>query len=293
MFCKTMLRRSILNRRVIVVIAIWLGILSCRILVADERPSSRPLIVFSAMGDVPYTPEEYVALPQQISDLPEESEFVVHLGDIKSGKAPCDEVIYQRVAEILAKSKIPLFIIPGDNEWNDCVSPDAGWKLWAKYFHRFDQKWKHKFLVSRQEKRDENFTFVQSKVLFIGINIVGGRVHDAAEWKQRHADDLLWTQKNLERYGPSVQSTVIFGHALPINVHDDYFDGLCEAAKKFEKPVLYLHGDGHRWIYDRPFKSKNILRIQVDQGSIAPPIKVTIIDDAKEPFIVDRRIDKE
>jgi hypothetical protein len=54
--------------------------------------------------------------------------------------------------------------------------------------------------------------------------------------------------------------------------------------------VLYLHGDGHRWIHDRPFKAaKNILRVQVDQGGIASPLLVTVSDDPKQPFVFDRR----
>ena len=46
-------------------------------------------------------------------------------------------------------------------------------------------------------------------------------------------------------------------------------------AEQFEKPILYLHGDGHRWIHDRPGAAKNILRVQVDQGGIA---KITVTD---------------
>jgi hypothetical protein len=256
---------------------------------ADDKLPARSLVVFSAMGDVPYTPPEYVLLPQQIADLPNDSRFVVHLGDIKTGKVPCLETIYETVAGILAKSKPPLFIIPGDNEWNDCANPDDGWTLWQKYFRRFDEKWKPDFAVHRQAERDENFSFVISEVLFIGLNIVGGRVHDADEWKQRHAQNLEWTRQNLERYGSDVRAAVIFGHALPVKVHDDYFNGLSVAAEKFAKPMLYLHGDGHKWIHDYPFSAKNILRIQVDQGGIAPPIKVTVTDDAKNPFVVDRR----
>ncbi len=256
---------------------------------ADDKPSPRTLLAFSAMGDVPYLPQEYLSLPQQIAGLPPESKFVVHLGDIKTGKAPCIEAIYESVAGILAKSKCPLFIIPGDNEWNDCANPDDGWALWLKYFNRFDEKWKPDFTVVRQKNRDENFAFVESEVLFIGINIVGGRVHDADEWKRRHAENLEWTRQNLELHRGTIRSAVIFGHAMPVKVHDDYFQGLSDAAIKFEKPILYLHGDGHKWIHDRPFKAQNILRIQVDMGGIAPPIKVTVTIDPKEPFVVDRR----
>lgn len=272
--------------------AVFLVLVNTQSLVIGQEQTQRTLVTFAAMGDVPYSPEEYVQLPKQIAEIPTEAQFVVHVGDIKTGKELCDESIYENVAAILAKSKQPLFIIPGDNEWNDCLNPDNAWKLWTKHYSRFDERWKHKIPVKRQPEHDENFAFVESKVLFIGLNLVGGRVHDPNEWKRRHADDLKWTKKHLDENRYEISSMVIFGHAKPTEVHDDYFDGLSHAATKWEKPILYLQGDGHRWIYDRPFKAQNILRVQVDQGGIAPPILVKVTDDPKEPFVIDRRLPK-
>ena len=85
-------------------------------------------------------------------------------------------------------------------------------------------------------------------------------------------------------------SMVVFGHARPAAIHNDFFDPFVEEAKRFSKPILYLHGDGHRWIHDRPFAAQNILRVQIDQGGIAPPVKVSVTDHQTEPFVFDRRI---
>lgn len=255
---------------------------------ADEtKPSERFSI--SVMGDVPYAPEEVVALPQQLIDIPKQSAFVVHLGDIKTGRSECVEPVYDMVSSILSKSAKPLFIIPGDNEWNDCANPAEAWALWVKYFRRFDQKWKSEFKVERQAERDENFSFVHSKVLFIGINLVGGRIHDADEWKRRHAENLAWTRRYLERERNNVTSAVIFAHAHPTAHHQDFMEPLFDAAIAFEKPILFVHGDGHKWIHDTPYKAKNIVRVQVDQGGIAPPLTVSFTDDLHTPFVFDRR----
>lgn len=246
-------------------------------------------VTFYVMGDVPYKPAEDVLLPEQITKLPDDAEFVVHVGDIKAGSTPCHEGVYQKVAGMLAKSNVPVFIIPGDNEWNDCAHPAEAWKFWEQYFMRFDRRWQHSFKIFRQLEREENFSFVKGNVLFIGINLVGGRIHDSVEWKQRHADNLNWVRNNLRRYGNEVSSLVIFGHAKPVKAHNDFFDPLSETAKAFQKPILYIHGDGHAWLYDRPFAAKNLLRVEVDQGGIAPPLKVMITDDATDPFRFDRR----
>ena len=254
-----------------------------------SQEQTQNLVTFYAMGDVPYAPEEDVTLPQQIADLPDDAEFVVHVGDIKRGAVACDENVYQKVSEMLEKSAAPVFIIPGDNEWNDCDDPAQAWQFWHHYFMRFDQHWHHRFNLYRQLEREENFSFVQNGALFIGMNLVGGRVHDRVEWKKRHADDLDWVRRNVARFGEQVSSLIIFGHAQPNAKHDDFFKLFMKNAKAFAKPILYLHGDGHRWIYDRPFDAKNILRVQVDQGGIAPPLKITVTNDPEEPFQFDRR----
>ncbi|NQV28543.1 MAG: hypothetical protein HQ518_29675 [Rhodopirellula sp.] len=246
-------------------------------------------VTFYAMGDVPYAPEEDVLLPKQIADLPNDAEFVIHVGDIKRGVPLCNEAVYNKVAGMLSKSAAPVFIIPGDNEWNDCLNPAQAWTYWDQYFMKFDRHWKHDLTVERQKIREENFAFVKGNVLFVGLNIVGGRVHDEQEWKLRHASNLDWVKSSLQRSGKEISSLVVFGHAKPAKVHDDFFGPFSQVAEDFEKPVLYLHGDGHKWIYDRPFKATNILRVQVDQGGIAPPLKVSVTDDPTKPFRFDRR----
>lgn len=278
-----------------------LWVLSCPLIVAclvrsapaadkvAEASAAKSLVVFVAMGDVPYAPAEDVLLPQQIADFPQDAEFAIHLGDIKTGATACSEDVYVKVAGMLGKSRVPLFIIPGDNEYNDCLNPAEGWKFWNKHFLRFEQRWPHTLRVFRQLEREENFAFPHGGVLFVGLNLVGGRVHDKAEWKRRHAEDLDWLRRNIQTFGDASSSLVVFGHALPTPLHDDFFRPFIEEAGRFDKPVLYLHGDGHRWIHDRPFSAKNILRVQVDQGGIAPPIKVTVNDSATEPFVIDRR----
>ncbi len=258
----------------------------------DSAADSCRQIIFYAMGDVPYKPEEDVLLPRQIAQIPDDAQFVVHVGDIKSGSAPCDKAVYQKVSGMLRKTVAPVFIIPGDNEWNDCTNPSEAWKLWKQHFMRFDRHWNHHLPVFRQIEHEENFSFVKGDVLFIGLNIVGGRIHDAAEWMKRHADNLQWVRRNLRQFGDSVNCMVIFGHAHPNIGHVDFFVPFVKEALKFKKPILYLHGDGHNWICDHPFPAHNILRVQVDQGRIAPPLKVTITNHKTKPFLFDRRKEK-
>ena len=158
---------------------------ACSCANAQVQPASNPtvLVTFYAMGDVPYKPEEDRLLPSQIADLPDDGQFVVHVGDIKSGSTPCDESVFQKVSGMLSKSRTPVFIIPGDNEWNDCADPSQAWTFWNQYFRRFDRRWNHTIPIFRQIEHEENFSFVINDVLFVGINLVGGYVHDPGEWQ--------------------------------------------------------------------------------------------------------------
>jgi len=250
-------------------------------------------VTFYAMGDTPYTTSDFELLPKQVAGIARDADFVVHVGDIKSGALPCVEPFYEKVAAMLRKSGPPVFMLPGDNEWNDCRLPASGWKLWSKHFMHFDARWRHRIPVVRQRVRPENFAFMRHGVLIAGINIVGGRVHDEDEWKTRHRQDYVWLRTNVERAGKELQAVVLLGHASPLKKHDDFFKPFNSLAERTGKPFLYLHGDGHRWKKDKPFKADNIIRVQVDQGGNAPPLKVTVSPGRKKPFDFDRRKKKD
>jgi hypothetical protein len=260
---------------------------------ASRAESPTKPIIFAVMGDVPYAEGEYDLLKKQLSELPDQAEFVVHVGDIKPGLPPCTEDIYIRVASVLRESKPPVFIIPGDNEWNDCIlpTPATAWGYWQKHFLRFDSQWKHKLPVRRQLSRLENFAMVQRGVLFVGVNLVGGRVHDKEEWEIRQGQDVKWLEEQFEATGADVASAVVLGHAFPGSKDRARFEkGFLDVAKKFDRPIAYIHGDGHKWIHDRPWKNhQNVERIQVDQGGIAPPLLVTPPQSSGKKFVFDRR----
>lgn len=247
-------------------------------------------LVFSVMGDVPYAPEEYGVLVQQVADhnATSPSEFMVHVGDIKSGSPICFEVTFADVSEILLGLAVPTFVLPGDNEWNDCIlNIDASWGWWVEYFSRFNEAWPASPIVERQDVRDENFAWTSEGVLLVGINLVGGFVHDAGEWAERLEQDAQWVESQFEDH-PGVYAAVIFAHAHPTADHAAYVSRMESAALDFGRPVLFIHGDGHSWIDDVPFAAPNIRRIQVDRGGNAPPLQVTVDENAAEVFATER-----
>ena len=274
--------------------------------VEQTPPSGPPVLTFAVMGDVPYglTPEEVesekIILLEQISHLNENSaiEFVAHVGDIKKVLPPCEPDVYESVAEILKASNHPLFIIPGDNEWNDCTNPTEAWQFWESNFMRFEENWTHDLDVAHQPERDENFAFIRNGVLFLGINLVGGKVHDWEEWQTRIEDDRRWLEVQFKKHSEEAFAAVIFAHANPGSILNKEFVYKKQALRPlieyldqttsidFPKPILFIHGDGHKWIADLPFPNagNRIARIQVTQGGLEAPLLVELRNDPTNPF---------
>jgi hypothetical protein len=91
-------------------------------------PAVAEPVRFVAFGDMPYDwPKDLV----RFSDLIDAGsrlapDFMVHVGDIKGGGAPCTEEAYRTVLDLLQRAEPPLIYTPGDNEWTDCRRPSAG-----------------------------------------------------------------------------------------------------------------------------------------------------------------------
>ena len=243
-------------------------------------------ITFSATGDVPYTDSEVPVFQGQVNshNVYSPSDFFVHLGDIFSGSESCAEFRYSRVADIMHQLTVPAYVIPGDNETTDCANPGQGFQLWTQYFLGFENAFCGVPTTTRQASRPENFTFVKDGVLFVGINLVGGTNNT-----QIMLDDASWTTQQLQTSQSSVRAAVIFAQAGPGGNHSTFFTPFVQAAASFAKPILYIHGDGHVWLQDRPFgAAQNVLRTQVDRGGLAPPVQITVSMDAVNPFVFNR-----
>lgn len=261
----------------ILVLAAWWGF-------NRKPPVAFKPVIFSVIGDVPYSAKDEKKLLADIEahNRVSPAQFLVHVGDIKKGLQPCADIFYQNVAAILKLLKVPAFIVPGDNEYNDCSDPAAAWSLWVKHFMRLEENWNGIGPVERQNIRPENFAFVRQGVLFIGLNIVGGRVHSAKEWKKREADNAQWVTEQFTKNSEQVYTAVIFCQAFPK-------DTLYHPLSRFPKPVLIVHGDGHRFHRDRPWPGFNVTRVQVDQGGAALPLEVTVTPQSRECFSFNRK----
>lgn len=268
---------------------------------------------FSAMGCGPYKPPDEVAMRHHVAQenlVENKSAFLIHLGDINSGvlakSGKLGEDRYAAIAKWLSEgNQIPTYIVPGDNEWNDRPDPDVGWQFWSKHLLRLNEKFDAPWETRRQEVRPENFAFVHGGVLFIGLNIVGGRVHDPVEWAMRFKQDNDWVEAQYAEHKDSVRAAVVLAQANVVGqgkpkaavnlLFQPFTNRFAKLSAGFGKPVLFLHADGHTWTKDRPWKAApNVMRVQVDLIQARfPPVQVTV-DDAPdkdgEIFHFERRL---
>ena len=251
-----------------------------------------PSVIFTVVGDVPYNEGQRSDLKSFIKAHNEKgkSEFLVHVGDIKAGKTPCDKAIYKDVSTILKEVSVPTFIVLGDNEYNDCDDPIEGLEFWNQYFLHLNKNWEFEHQIAYQVERTENFSWSENEVVFMGINLVGSQVHDIEEWNTRLLDNAEWIKKQLEAHKNSSKAAVVFAHANIVEGGPEKFETFIKtfmtAAAAYDMPILFIHGDGHRWIKDRPWHEKNILRVQVDGGAEA--VQITVNTSLEEPFEFNR-----
>ncbi|MFQ5606183.1 MAG: choice-of-anchor D domain-containing protein, partial [bacterium] len=224
---------------------------------------------FSVMGDAPYGDAEFPAVQKQIDDhnLYSPSEFVLHVGDIMKGG--CREVQYIQVADQLKTLQVPVFIVPGDNEWTDCSNENEAWAFWSSQFLSFENNFCGAPATEHQNVRPENLAFVHKGVLIVGVNLPNGR---ESGYQTRLRDSADWVTQQFQAYADQVRAAVVFGQST---VGDVFFNQFRAAAVDFSKPVLYVHGDGHSWRLNNPWLEANIVRVQIDRAN-APFVQVTV-----------------
>ena len=268
------------------------------------------------MADTPYSLTDRYCLNEQLRELPVIDptsavgpHFVMHLGDIKSGRSSCEEWDYTDVRDIVVNAKNSVsydpsawFWVVGDNEWIDCpnVAEDVAFGWWKKYFvpdHPESESvfGSHPALnVRRQNNREDNFAFYLNNVLFVGVSLIGGSVL-TADIDDRLEDNRDWVTNNLADFSDTIKAMVVFGHASLVGSSSrrsefgDYFKTLV-ATQYPSLPVLYMYGDGHS--YSKTVDAESgMLIVRADDGNESRPLRVNVQTgvDGVTGFVIDDR----
>jgi Calcineurin-like phosphoesterase len=278
-----------------VTVALVVAIVPCR---SNAAGTNQPPVVlpiqqvqrnktsFWAIADVPYSVGDRNILVSQLLGLGSNVDFLIHLGDIKAGHSACNKTVIDQMDEVLKLSPVPVFIVVGDNEFNDCktIVPARALVLWRNVFVPYNRKyWTRDFQAKRMPNRQEVFAFVNKRTLFIGLNLVGGLVHNQSEWNSRHADQLAWVKALMLKQKSLVHSVVLFGHADPDGSHSSFINPFVTFLRRefpTNIPVLYLGGHAHKWGYEPKYRNvTNWLRVRLTGGVKEPIVKITVDPD--------------
>lgn len=216
-----------------------------------------------------------------------EGTFLAHLGNLQiPEETECRPEVYEQVANRLALSPIPTFVLVGNSDWNDCPVPDQALRNWQSNFIFFDTEWYYEFTTQRQMGIEENFAIAVDGVLFVGVFEVEGRVWDWDEFQDRHALNIDWVtlQMNLHE---DVRAVIVMGNSrTDLRQNDGFFDPLLALTKNFGKPALYIHAHvGEHQGLHYPFQGSSLAVLEAPDGGIQPPMRIHV-GFGDEPFIV-------
>ena len=256
--------------------------------------------------------------------------FIVHVGDIKSGQTrDCVNEYYSDVADIFAHpwnsyyyDTRDCFFLVGDNDWCDCNDPGSSFSYWMNNFGNGNKNnWINRgpnpngfgtFSNSNMRQTLEydydgadssssyypssasNFAFFINKVLFVGINQVGGA--ELGDESTRVRNNYQWVKSKMEKYAEEdMRTLVILAHAPMSGARWEYFGRPFQALLQDSYPdmlVLYAHGDGHEFNLDRIDRyNPNLYQMECDSGDLGDPLLISIMrrGSERDGLNVDRR----
>ena len=248
---------------------------------------------FYVVGDAPYAENQATKLRSQLQALSADADFLVHVGDMRyaGDGSKCDEYEYEDVAAVMKNSPVPVLMLVGDNDHNDCPNAKDAEKHWNNHLYKLENHWNHNLNVNYHSTRPWNWYFIRDGTLFIGLHIVSGKILDSNDWNANLQELAVWTKDLMTTHQ---LPTVLFGHANPTSTHDPYFTPVKNFIKSYNHPVMYMNGDQHQWMLTNKFKGvSNFRRITVNGLAKDPPVLITVYPDESlvtNAFKVDRRL---
>ena len=253
---------------------------------------------FALIGDTPYGEAEVDGPNEVLRHAAGDSDFVVHVGDIKSGLESCDDELLQRRLAALRASARPLVYVPGDNEWTDCHRVVAGSYDPLERLRRLREL---AFggppadapagLVRQAAEWPEHQRWQAGPALFVTLNMPGSsnglrtRVEEL-EHRRRATAATGWLVESASAAREAGLAVLVV--ALQANVelhrlnggdpdHDvidpdnpyAWFRGLLwQIVCRFPGQVLLLNGDDHTFIDDRPWRFGRFARLAAQRFDV-------------------------
>ena len=307
----------------------WLGCgltVMLALYAAHALASTEESFSFGVLGDIPYSDYEVLQMRDLIDDMSSKDlAFIVHIGDIKNGDAPCTDAIFSNRKNEFERAVHPFIYVPGDNEWTDCHRRPAGGydplerlqKLRSIYFVGDYSLGKKRLRLERQSaslgysKYRENVRWETHRVMFVALNVPGSNNNwrndgNNDEFFARLAANSTWLTESFKHARTNglkglvilIQADPEFGALGDIKTllrRDGYRelkDQLASELSRFREPVLLVHGDSHRYRFDRielwkGDQAVNLMRLETFGSPQNGWVRVTVASQADSRFSVE------
>jgi ABC-type glycerol-3-phosphate transport system substrate-binding protein len=273
---------------------------------------------FIAFGDMPYRlPDDYARFENLIEKVNKEKPaFSVHVGDFKSGSTLCSDEYFDKIYNYFESFSRPLIYTPGDNEWTDCNREAAGkydplerlTLLRKMFFSDSKSLGQKKIPLSTQSsnpdfnKYVENVAWEHGGIQFATVHLVGTnnnyKEKENTEFIEREKANLAWLDEIYARASDKA-GLVMFTQAdmfysrTTSPAFQKIIDKLSQLSREYGKPVLWVNGDSHRFIVDKPLLNPdkrstilNFTRVQVFGDADVASVHITVDARSKELFTV-------
>jgi hypothetical protein len=193
--------------------------------------------------------------------------FVAYDGDIQHPQDPCTDERLQYVHEVFDGFTAPFVFTPGDNEWADCPDPAERLAAIRQRFFSTDQSLgQHRLQLTRQAAPFvENARWTAGNVVFATLNVPGptGRSSGAKGLSEANVAWLNAAFDTAEAQGSPGVMIIWQDDPFDGNSDSDLEDTLIERARRFDKPVVLVHGDTHVYRLGKNWReAPNLIELQ-------------------------------
>ena len=244
---------------------------------------------FGLIGDVPYTEYERNEMPRLLDTMADKKlAFIVHIGDLKSGKDRCDDRLFEDRHTLFNSSRVPFVYVPGDNEWTDCDRVSSGAYDPKERLNKLRSLfWKDAFSLGKAKitleqssgEYREHARFQLGPVLFVTVNLPGGsnnygmRDVPNQEYEQRNPVVNNWSKEIFAYARRNKMAGIVllfqanpgfkhFARGFPNRGYKDFLETLKIETLNFQGKVVAVHGDTHLSRIDHPLRDAQGKRLE-------------------------------
>ncbi len=238
---------------------------------------------FAIIGDTPYSAYERAELPKMLEAIADsQAQFVAHIGDFKSGKDRCDDVLFESRRHLFNASRAPFVFVPGDNEWSDCDRISNGSydpferlnKLRSLFMSDGFSLGQKKLALERQAGNyPEHSRFRLGPVLFVTLNLPGGNNNwgltsqASPEFLSRNPVVIDWLKESFALARRDKLAGIVllfqadpefkhFNQGIGHQGYREFLELLRHETSQYTGQVVAVHGDSHISRIDRPLRDK-------------------------------------